>query len=61
MHVLNAVTAFDDVCRSDKDEEIVALREEGEKLSKQQLQNSNTIKKLRAKEQENRKLIAGLK
>ena len=61
VHVLNAVTAFDAVCRSDKDEEIVALREEGEKLSKQQLQNSNTIKKLRAKEQENRKLIAGLK
>ena len=32
------------VCRSDKDEEITALREEGEKLSKQQLQSSNTIR-----------------
>lgn len=49
------------VCRSDKDEEITALREEGEKLSKQQLQSSNTIKKLRAKDQENRKIIAGLR
>lgn len=49
------------LCRSEKDEEIVALREEGEKLSKQQLQSSNTIKKLRAKEQENKKLVAGLK
>ena len=48
------------VCRSDKDE-ITALREEGEKLSKQQLQSSNTIKKLRAKDQENRKIIAGLR
>lgn len=49
------------LCRSDKDEEITALREEGEKLSKQQLQSSNTIKKLRAKDQENRKIIAGLR
>ena len=33
----------------------------GEKLSKQQLQNSNIIKKLRAKEKENEGLIASQK
>ena len=49
------------LCRSEKDEEITALREEGEKLSKQQLQSSNTIKKLRAKDQENKKLVGGLR
>lgn len=38
---------------SEKDEIIKELREEGEKLSKQQLQHSNIIKKLRAKEKEN--------
>ncbi|XP_032066088.1 TATA element modulatory factor [Thamnophis elegans] len=36
----------------EKDEQIKGLLEEGEKLSKQQLQNSNIIKKLRAKEKE---------
>ncbi|KAF7249951.1 TATA element modulatory factor [Varanus komodoensis] len=36
----------------EKDEQIKGLMEEGEKLSKQQLQNSNIIKKLRAKEKE---------
>ncbi|XP_060540274.1 TATA element modulatory factor isoform X1 [Pantherophis guttatus] len=36
----------------EKDEQIKELLEEGEKLSKQQLQNSNIIKKLRAKEKE---------
>ncbi|NXC47164.1 TMF1 factor, partial [Penelope pileata] len=36
----------------EKEEQIKGLMEEGEKLSKQQLQNSNTIKKLRAKEKE---------
>jgi hypothetical protein len=44
-----------------KDEEIASLRAEGEKLSKQQLQSSETIKKLRKKEQENQKLISNLK
>ncbi|KAH0630260.1 hypothetical protein JD844_013077 [Phrynosoma platyrhinos] len=36
----------------EKDEQIKGLMEEGEKLSKQQLQSSNIIKKLRAKEKE---------
>ncbi|XP_018410933.1 PREDICTED: TATA element modulatory factor isoform X1 [Nanorana parkeri] len=36
----------------EKDEQIQGLLEEGEKLSKQQLHNSNIIKKLRAKEKE---------
>nr|XP_028575268.1 TATA element modulatory factor [Podarcis muralis] len=39
----------------EKDEQIKGLMEEGEKLSKQQLQNSNIIKKLRAKEKEREK------
>ncbi|XP_015127902.1 TATA element modulatory factor [Diachasma alloeum] len=38
---------------AEKDEIINQLREEGEKLSKQQLQHSNIIKKLRTKEKEN--------
>ena len=33
----------------------------GENLSKKQLQNSNTIKKLRVKEKENESLITGQK
>ncbi|XP_072760744.1 uncharacterized protein Tmf [Anoplolepis gracilipes] len=37
---------------AEKDEIIKELREEGEKLSKQQLQHSNIIKKLRVKEKE---------
>jgi TATA element modulatory factor len=37
---------------ADKDEEIKELRHEGEKLSKQQLQLSTLVKKLRAKEKE---------
>ncbi|CAI9602611.1 unnamed protein product [Staurois parvus] len=36
----------------EKDEQIKGLMEEGEKLSKQQLHNSNIIKKLRSKEKE---------
>uniref|UniRef100_A0A8B9CKU4 TATA element modulatory factor 1 n=1 Tax=Anser brachyrhynchus TaxID=132585 RepID=A0A8B9CKU4_9AVES len=36
----------------EKEEQIKGLMEEGEKLSKQQLHNSNMIKKLRAKEKE---------
>ncbi|XP_015175996.1 PREDICTED: TATA element modulatory factor-like isoform X2 [Polistes dominula] len=42
---------------AEKDEIIKELREEGEKLSKQQLTHSNIIKKLRAKEKENDALI----
>ncbi|XP_046737383.1 TATA element modulatory factor isoform X2 [Diprion similis] len=38
---------------AEKDQVIKELREEGEKLSKQQLQHSNIIKKLRSKEKEN--------
>ncbi|KAF2902908.1 hypothetical protein ILUMI_03285, partial [Ignelater luminosus] len=45
---------------SEKDEVIKELREEGEKLSKQQLQHSNIIKKLRAKEKEHETTIKHL-
>ena len=41
----------------EKDEQITELLEEGEKLSKQQLQSNNIIKKLRAKEKENDQTI----
>uniref|UniRef100_A0A8C9C8D4 TATA element modulatory factor 1 n=1 Tax=Phocoena sinus TaxID=42100 RepID=A0A8C9C8D4_PHOSS len=44
----------------EKDEQIRGLMEEGEKLSKQQLHNSNIIKKLRAKDRENENVIAKL-
>lgn len=46
---------------AEKDETIKELREEGEKLSKQQLQHSNIIKKLRVKEKENDALIKSQK
>lgn len=42
----------------EKDEQIRGLLEEGEKLSKQHLHNSNTIKKLRTKEKEHEALIS---
>ncbi|XP_051836533.1 TATA element modulatory factor [Antechinus flavipes] len=42
----------------EKDEQIKGLMEEGEKLSKQQLHNSNIIKKLRTKEKENENISA---
>lgn len=45
----------------EKDEQIQGLMEEGEKLSKQQLHNSNMIKKLRAKDKDNESVIAKLK
>lgn len=41
----------------EKDEQIKGLLEEGEKLSKQQLHNSNIIKKLRSKEKEHENTI----
>uniref|UniRef100_A0A8C2PF47 TATA element modulatory factor 1 TATA binding domain-containing protein n=1 Tax=Capra hircus TaxID=9925 RepID=A0A8C2PF47_CAPHI len=41
-------------------EQIRGLMEEGEKLSKQQLHNSNIIKKLRTKDKENENIIAKL-
>ncbi|XP_004483386.1 TATA element modulatory factor [Dasypus novemcinctus] len=44
----------------EKDEQIQGLMEEGEKLSKQQLHNSNIIKKLRAKDKENENIIIKL-
>ncbi|KAL1790206.1 TATA element modulatory factor isoform X1 [Sigmodon hispidus] len=44
----------------EKDEQIQGLMEEGEKLSKQQLHNSNIIKKLRTKEKDNENVIAKL-
>ncbi|CAK9796758.1 TATA element modulatory factor [Anthophora plagiata] len=46
---------------AEKDEIIKELREEGEKLSKQQLQHSNIIKKLRVKEKESDTLIKSQK
>lgn len=46
---------------AEKDEIIKELRDEGEKLSKQQLQHSNIIKKLRVKEKENDALIKSQK
>ncbi|XP_074861308.1 TATA element modulatory factor isoform X2 [Carettochelys insculpta] len=42
----------------EKDEQINGLMQEGEKLSKQQLHNSNIIKKLRMKEKENENIRA---
>ncbi|XP_071486412.1 TATA element modulatory factor-like [Diadema antillarum] len=61
--------ALDDIEKSDttgkllaeKDEQITELLTEGEKLSKQQLQNSTIIKKLRAKEKETDKLVKSQK
>lgn len=44
----------------EKDEQIRGLMEEGEKLSKQQLHNSNIIKKLRTKDKDNENIIAKL-
>ncbi|XP_006896008.1 PREDICTED: TATA element modulatory factor [Elephantulus edwardii] len=44
----------------EKDEQIRGLMEEGEKLSKQQLHNSNIIKKLRAKDKENESITVKL-
>lgn len=41
----------------EKDEIIKELREEGEKLSKQQLHHSTIIKKLRSKEKDSDSLI----
>lgn len=46
---------------AENDEIIKELREEGEKLSKQQLQQSNIIKKLRIKEKDNELFIKNQK
>lgn len=46
---------------AEKDEIIKQLRDEGEKLSKQQLQHSNIIKKLRTKEKESETTIKSQK
>ncbi|KAJ0178042.1 hypothetical protein K1T71_005865 [Dendrolimus kikuchii] len=45
----------------EKDEVIAQLQEEGEKLARQQLQHSNIIKKLRAKEKDNEQVIKSLR
>jgi hypothetical protein len=45
----------------EKEEQIQQLLEEGEKLSKTQLQHTNIIKKLRNKEKENESQITSLK
>lgn len=46
---------------AEKDQVIKDLRAEGEKLSKQQLTLNNIIKKLRATEKDNQKVISSLK
>ncbi|XP_034948733.1 TATA element modulatory factor [Chelonus insularis] len=48
------------LANAEKDEIIKQLREEGEKLSKQQLQHSTIIKKLRVKEKENEATVKSL-
>lgn len=45
----------------EKDEMIAQLQEEGEKLARQELQHSNIIKKLRAKEKDNEQVIKALR
>jgi chromosome segregation ATPase len=45
----------------EKDEQIAGLMAEGEKLSKQELQFNNTIKKLRIKDKQNEQLIVAQK
>ncbi len=45
----------------DKEDQIQQLLEEGDKLSKTQLQHTNIIKKLRNKEKENEATISSLK
>lgn len=45
----------------ERDETIRELREEGEKLSKQQLHHSTIIKRLRTKEKENEQVIKTLR
>lgn len=45
----------------EKDDVIAQLQEEGEKLSRQQLQQSTIIKKLRAKDKDNEQVIKGLR
>ncbi|XP_060802676.1 LOW QUALITY PROTEIN: TATA element modulatory factor [Amyelois transitella] len=45
----------------EKDDVIAQLQEEGEKLAKQQLQHSNIIKKLRAKEKDNEQVIKSMR
>lgn len=50
-----------EVMLAEKDEQIQGLLVEGEKLSKQHLQNSTIIKKLRAKEKENESLVTSQK
>ncbi|XP_050352058.1 TATA element modulatory factor [Nymphalis io] len=45
----------------EKDEIIAQLHEEGEKLARHELQHSNIIKKLRAKEKDNEQVIKGLR
>ena len=45
----------------EKEEQIQQLLNEGDKLSKTQLQLNNTIKKLRSKEKDNESLVTSLK
>ncbi|RZF36273.1 hypothetical protein LSTR_LSTR012236 [Laodelphax striatellus] len=56
-----AAAASEREAESEKDQVIAELREEGEKLSKQQLSLNNMIKKLRATEKDNQKSISSLK
>ncbi|XP_075225991.1 uncharacterized protein LOC142327071 isoform X2 [Lycorma delicatula] len=60
-HAKAAALASEKEAEEEKDQVIAELREEGEKLSKQQLALNNAIKKLRAMEKENQKTISSLK
>ncbi|XP_039285510.1 TATA element modulatory factor [Nilaparvata lugens] len=60
-HAKAAAAASEREAESEKDQVIAELREEGEKLSKQQLSLNNMIKKLRATEKDNQKSINSLK
>lgn len=50
-----------EIALGERDETIKELREEGEKLSKQQLHHSTIIKRLRAKEKDNEQVIKTLR
>ncbi|XP_045525330.1 TATA element modulatory factor-like [Pieris brassicae] len=50
-----------DALLKEKDDIILQLQEEGEKLARQELQHTNIIKKLRSKERDNEQVIKGLR
>ncbi|CAF4927474.1 unnamed protein product [Pieris macdunnoughi] len=50
-----------DALLKEKEDIILQLQEEGEKLARQELQHTNIIKKLRSKERDNEQVIKGLR